>query len=108
MGWEKRGNHQYYYRKRRIGRRVMSEYIGAGEFGYFAEKQNRERKIKCDLEKATASRQQREVRKVRQVDQQIGEYEQLIQAIVGTAFLLNGFHTHQRQWRKRKWQTKPH
>ena len=30
MAWEKRGNNSYYYQKRRIGDRVVSDYIGAG------------------------------------------------------------------------------
>jgi len=31
MGWEKRGNHSYYYRKERIAGRVRSVYVGQGE-----------------------------------------------------------------------------
>ena len=31
MAWEARGNKSYYYRKRRIGRRVVSEYVGSSE-----------------------------------------------------------------------------
>ena len=30
MAWEKRGNKKYYYRKQRVGKKVISEYIGAG------------------------------------------------------------------------------
>ena len=30
MAWESRGNNEYYYRKQRIGDRVVSEYVGHG------------------------------------------------------------------------------
>ena len=30
MGWERRGNGLYYYLKRRIGGRVVSQYVGKG------------------------------------------------------------------------------
>ena len=36
MGWETRGNRQYYYRKARIGGRVRSEYVGSGDFAQFS------------------------------------------------------------------------
>ena len=32
MGWEDRNGRRYYYRKRREGSRVVSEYYGAGPF----------------------------------------------------------------------------
>lgn len=31
MAWEKRGNRSYFYQKKRIGGKVKSEYVGAGE-----------------------------------------------------------------------------
>ena len=31
MGWEQRHGRRYYYRKSRQGRRVCSQYVGAGE-----------------------------------------------------------------------------
>ena len=31
MGWEQRGNNQYYYKKEREGSRVKSVYVGRGE-----------------------------------------------------------------------------
>jgi len=37
MGWEKRGNRLVYYRKKRVGRRVVSVYCGSGERGRAAE-----------------------------------------------------------------------
>ena len=34
MGWERRGNHEYYYRKEREGSRVKSTYVGRGEMAH--------------------------------------------------------------------------
>jgi len=30
MAWETRGGHSYYYRKKRMGNKVLSEYVGKG------------------------------------------------------------------------------
>lgn len=30
MAWERRGKHMYYYRKQRVGNRVLSRYVGRG------------------------------------------------------------------------------
>ena len=38
MGWETRGNNTYYYRKRRVGPSVVSEYAGSGKAGLLAER----------------------------------------------------------------------
>jgi hypothetical protein len=43
MGWEKRGNRLVYYRKKRVGRRVLSIYCGSGERGRAAELEDLER-----------------------------------------------------------------
>lgn len=31
MGWERRGQKRYYYRTRRVGRRVVKDYVGSGD-----------------------------------------------------------------------------
>lgn len=51
MGWEKRGNRLVYYRKKRIGRRVVSIYCGSGERGRAAELEDLERRRALRLEK---------------------------------------------------------
>ena len=30
MPWEKRSNNRYYYRRRKVGGRVIAEYVGSG------------------------------------------------------------------------------
>ena len=30
MGWEYRGGNRYFYNARRVGRRVVKEYVGGG------------------------------------------------------------------------------
>lgn len=55
MGWEQRGNGEYYYRKARRGGRVVSEYVGRGDFASLAalldEERREERQEYCNMEK---------------------------------------------------------
>lgn len=47
MGWERRGKggeRLVYYRKKRIGKRVFSIYVGPGEAGERAEREDRQRR----------------------------------------------------------------
>jgi len=47
MGWEKRGNNLYYYRKKRDGDRIVSEYVGNGRMAQrisVEDREERERK----------------------------------------------------------------
>jgi predicted XRE-type DNA-binding protein len=37
MAWETRRGRQYYYRKKRVGTKVVSEYVGTGQYGQFME-----------------------------------------------------------------------
>lgn len=51
MGWEKRGNRLVYYRKKRVGHRVVSVYCGSGERGRAAELEDLERRRARGIEK---------------------------------------------------------
>jgi len=99
MGWEKRGNREYLYRKRRIGRRVVSEYVGRGEIAELMEELDGLDRIKRDLRTAqAAAARERE----RDIDAEIDRLGRLARAMTFGAFLLNGYHAHKGQWRKRQ------
>jgi hypothetical protein len=98
MGWEMRGNGQYYYRKRRRGRRVVSEYVPSSIAmlieGLDAEKRNERERLR------QSERIERErLRAVNQVVDEVGEY---VRPIVERALIDNGFHRHKGQWRKKR------
>lgn len=45
MGWERRGNGEYYYRKVRRGMRVISEYAGCGDYAFLTALLDEERRV---------------------------------------------------------------
>jgi hypothetical protein len=98
MGIETRNGRTYYYRKRRIGGRVVSEYVGCGLLaecaaGLDAEEQadRQERR-----EKAQAERQRQE-----ELDAQANRACAAVGAAVADALAVAGFHRHKGQWRRR-------
>ena len=97
MSWEKRSNRQYYYRKRRLGNRVSSEYIGAGP------------KAIMVYESDLAARKQREQElinwvKVRSENQKIDTEVKLLNVsimfLVRAVLLISNYHPHKGQWRR--------
>jgi hypothetical protein len=99
MGWEDRSGNRYYYRKRREGKRVISEYIGTGLAGELAEIFDAE-------EQHETEHKRRELRKQNQqaaaIDSQVNEVGKHARAIMQACLLLAGYHTHKGQWRKRR------
>jgi hypothetical protein len=99
MGWERRGSGNYYYRKRRIGGRVVTEYVGkglSGELGAWYDDQTRtERELdRAAREKARAEEEQ--------IDQTIAEFEKLVQVITREYLIAQGYHNHKGQWRRKR------
>jgi len=95
MAWEKRGNKRYYYRKRRQGGHVSSEYVGAGELaGAGAALDALEREVR------RAERRRRA--ELRALDAQVGQVCDLIRALTDAVLLVNDYHTHKGQWRKKR------
>lgn len=97
MAWENRGENRYYYRKRRINGRVVSEYIGAGILA----------ELTADLDEAAQAERQaeREARRqereqVQALDSQLAQVDELTRALVRASLLLAGYHPHKRQWRR--------
>ena len=99
MGWERRGQGRYYYRKRRTGGRVVSEYVGAGPGAeLLAEADALDRAERA--ERREAERQARE--EVQALDRQADEVADLIRALTHGVLLATGHHTHKGQWRKQR------
>lgn len=99
MAWERRRNKKYYYRKRRIGDRVVSEYVGVGPVAEAA----------ATLDELTRQAQE-EIREVlrrerdrqRAIDEAVDRACRLTRHLIYAALLLNGYHMHRGQWRKKR------
>ena len=95
MGWERRGNHSYYYRKEREGSKVKSVYVGRGEIAEMVSQFQSKSSI---IEKLTRSTNQdgTKTKKAERV------FEQATQLLTEASLLIAGFHTHHRQWRRKR------
>ena len=98
MGWEKRGNKSYYYRKRREGGRVRSEYVGRGDVAQISVEliQNDQRDRKTGREALRYAQQAEKA-----IDRQLATAEAAIYAITDAKLSSEGYHKHKGQWRKR-------
>ena len=97
MGWKRIGNHSYFYRSRREGGRVVSEYLGRGELGMLTsaldrhDRQERDgRRAEEQAEREEAKRQERAVR----------EWFEAVEVVATGAMLAAGFRKHHGQWRR--------
>jgi hypothetical protein len=98
MGWKTINGHEYYYRSRRVGGRVVSEYVGKGDSGaVFAAL------AALDAEDKEDERRHRrqEVEHDRALDRVVAEARDLAVAVLKAA----GFHQHKGEWRKRRMST---
>ena len=93
MAWEQRGSQRYYYRKRRAGRRVVSEYVGSGESAQAAAALR-------DLERDSRRARRRQRAAIRAFDAQVDRACDLVQALARGALLVTGHRLHKGQWRK--------
>ena len=101
MGWEERGGKRYYYRKHRVGSRVVSEYIGGGEVGELADDLDRAERQKKANDKRKERLMFEEIRrKFDTIDELLDPVEMNIRDITGAYLLVQGYHTHKGQWRR--------
>jgi hypothetical protein len=97
MAWEQRGNRRYYYRKRREGKRVISEYQGTGDLAELTAKIDQiEQEQEQERRQAWAAKKA----EVEAVDAVLADYNNLVQAMTDATLLLAGYRKHKRQWRK--------
>ena len=102
MGWETRRNGWYYYRSRKVGGRVVKEYLGAGPVGAVAAKLDaHQRAERVAWAEATGAERAR----LAEAEAPLAELCTLTDALTKGALLLAGYHQHHRgEWRRRRGQ----
>ncbi|HZE69938.1 MAG TPA: hypothetical protein VE135_10500 [Pyrinomonadaceae bacterium] len=99
MDWEKRGSYDYYYRKEREGSRVKSVYVGRGEIAHMISQLQSSSPVLERLARANNSADALESEKAEALLEQTVE---LIRLFTQATLLTAGFHTHHREWRRKR------
>ena len=88
-----------HYRKRRLGNRVVSRYVGAGECGAAAAR--RDALARAERER-TRQEQIRDQERLLALEQAGASAEEQVRIMTRAWLLAAGYHTHKGQWRRRR------
>ena len=99
MGWEQRGTNSYYYKKERDGSKVKSVYVGRGEVAHMVSKLQ---SSSAELEKLMQAKKSIEANELERVEATLDRAIELTQLFTEATLLTAGFHTHRRQWRRKR------
>ncbi len=99
MAWERRGNHSYYYRKERDGSCVKSTYVGRGEMAQMISKFEAS---SAEVEKLLRVKTSIEAQESERIEAALDRAVELVQLFTEASLLTSGFHTHRRQWRRKR------
>ena len=99
MSWEQRGTNSYYYKKERQGSKVRSVYVGKGQVAHLIAQLQSTSPL---LEKLARTMKSPEVIKAEKAETALKQAADLIELMTQAALLTAGFHTHHRQWRRKR------
>lgn len=100
MGLEYRNGHPYYYQKVRVGRRVVSRYLGSGMIAEtFATLDEQERKDKAQKTAQKKAQEQRMIDESEDEERAFDALASMCDALAKASLICAGYHTHKRQWR---------
>jgi hypothetical protein len=102
MPWEQRGGTFYYYRKRRIGSRVVSEYVGAGAAAQLTAVHD---ELGRDLRRVHWEGHQAFIHLVEEVDETLDVFDKAVSSCLEFALYALGFHLHKSTWRRSRMST---
>lgn len=97
MAWENRPGGRYYYRKKRIGKRVISEYMGGGDYAELTAEQDEIARQRAAEEQASFMA---EVKAAKELEDLAAEAERETMTLVKAVILASGYHKHHGQWRR--------
>lgn len=95
MAWENRQSGTYYYRKRRVSNRVLSEYVGTGPAATLAAASDRQRQEARQAELGERAR-------LRRADADLAAACGHLRSTAYQILKTMGFHRHKGQWRRRR------
>src|SRR6476661_742211 len=99
MSWESRSNGTYYYRKTRVGTRVVSEYVGTGEIASLAARLDELQARKRLYERFGIHLERAEVTKLYKT---LDAVAREVNAVVAAYLVAEGYHAHKGEWRRRR------
>lgn len=101
MGLEHRARGgAYYYQKVRIGKRVVSRYLGSGPIAQlYATLDEQERKEKARKVAQKKAQEQRMIDEVEDEERAFDALAGMCDAVAKASLIVAGHHTHKRQWR---------
>ena len=98
MPWKFRKGRPYFYLSKRVGGRVVSQYVGPCEAGEMAEAALRETLLR---RKADARRHERDRSVIVSAEVALEEVDEAIALLARASLLAAGYHCHHRgEWRK--------
>lgn len=104
MGWKTINGRRYYYQARRVGRRVVTEYVGGGRVAaLIAEFDGQNRAARAAALDAERARRQEDRDLDAALDTLVTEARSEADALIEAA----GYHLHKRQWRRRRRSGRP-
>ena len=99
MGWERRQRGGlYFYRSIRVNGRPRKLYLGAGPAALAYARQEAERRARRQSERAALYAEQVQATGA---DRAFQDARTLVELLVRARLVLNGFHLHHREWRRR-------
>jgi predicted negative regulator of RcsB-dependent stress response len=99
MGWEQRGANSYYYKKEREGSKVKSVYVGRGEIAHMV---SQLQSSSAELGRLMRAKRSIEANELEHGEATLDRAIELTQLFTHAALLVAGFHTHHRQWRRKR------
>lgn len=99
MAWEDRNGNRYYYRKRREGGRVVSEYVGSGSLAeLLAARDDIEQEERQEAQEAW----KQEKARMDAIDNDLDDLGDYLKDLLAASLILAGYHQHKSEWRKRR------
>ena len=89
----------YYYRKRRVGDRVVSEYVGGG---LVVDLQQKRAEIDKEIREARVAQLKAERMSLADIDKALDEFCDTVDTLTSAVLISMGYHQHKDQWRRRR------